>query len=74
MKEITGFPCGLVVKNLPVNAGHTDSIPGLGRSPGEGNGYCSSILAWNIPWTEELGELQSKGLQRVRHEWATNTN
>ena len=27
-----------VVKNLPVNAGDTDSIPGLGRSPGEGNG------------------------------------
>ena len=34
----------------------------------------SSILAWNIPWTEELGELQSMGLQRVGHEWATNTN
>ena len=27
-----------VVKNLPVNAGDTDSIPGLGRFPGEGNG------------------------------------
>ena len=27
-----------VVKNLPVNVGDTDSIPGLGRSPGEGNG------------------------------------
>ena len=27
-----------VVKNLPVNAGDTDSIPGLGRSPGEGSG------------------------------------
>ena len=27
----------------------------------------SSILAWEIPWTEELGGLQSKGLQRVRH-------
>ena len=26
----------------------------------------SSILAWRIPWTEELGGLQSKGLQRVR--------
>ena len=32
------FPGGLVVKNLPANAGDTDSIPGLGRSPGEGNG------------------------------------
>ena len=27
----------------------------------------SSILAWEIPWTEELGRLQSMGLQRVRH-------
>ena len=27
----------------------------------------SSILAWKIPWTEELGRLQSRGLQRVRH-------
>ena len=27
----------------------------------------SSILAWKIPWTEEPGGLQSRGLQRVRH-------
>ena len=27
----------------------------------------SSILAWRIPWTEELGRLQSMGLQSVRH-------
>ena len=33
----------------------------------------SSILAWRIPWTEELGGLQSMGLQRVAHNWATNT-
>ena len=30
----------------------------------------SSILAWRIPWTEEAGGLQSKGLKRVRHDWA----
>ena len=29
-----------------------------------------SILAWKIPWTEELGGLQSTGSQRVRHDWA----
>ena len=28
----------------------------------------SNILAWRIPWTEEPGELQSMGSQRVRHE------
>ena len=34
----------------------------------------SSILAWKILWTEEPGRLQSMGMQRVRHDWATNTS
>ena len=34
----------------------------------------SSILAWRIPWTEDLGRLQSMGSQRVRQVWVTNTN
>ena len=33
------FPGGSVVKNPPANAGDAGSIPGLGRSPGEGKGY-----------------------------------
>ena len=33
----------------------------------------SSILIWRIPWPGEPGELQSKGSQRVGHDWATNT-
>ena len=33
----------------------------------------SSILAWEIPWTEEPDRLQSMELQRVRHNWETNT-
>ena len=33
-----GFPGGSVVENPPVNAGYTGSVPGSGRSPGEGNG------------------------------------
>ena len=28
----------------------------------------SSILAWEIPWTEEVGRVQSMGLQRVGHD------
>ena len=32
----------------------------------------SSILAWKIPWAEEPGRLQSMGLQRVGHDWATS--
>ena len=31
----------------------------------------SSILAWKIPWAEKPGGLQSMGLERVRHDWAT---
>ena len=36
--SIWGFPGGSMVKNLPANAGDAGSIPGLGRSPEEGNG------------------------------------
>ena len=32
----------------------------------------SSILAWEIPWTEEPGGLWSMGSQRVRHDWETS--
>ena len=32
----------------------------------------SSTLAWQIPWTEEPGGLQSMGSLRVRHDWATS--
>ena len=49
-----------MVKNPPANVGDVrdaDSIPGLGRSPGGGNGNHSNILAWRIPWTEEPGGL-----------------
>ena len=34
----TGFPGGSVVKSQPANAENAGSIPGSGRSPGEGNG------------------------------------
>ena len=33
----------------------------------------SSILAWEIPWTEDPGRLQSMGPQRIGHDWANNT-
>ena len=49
-----------MVKNPPANAGDPNSIPRSGRFPGEGNGN-SSILAWEIPRTEEPGGLQSIG-------------
>ena len=40
------------------DAGDTGLIPGLGRSPGEGNDNPLQYLAWIIPWTEEPGRLQ----------------
>ena len=57
-----------MVKHLPA-AGDLGMIPGLGRSPGEGNGSThSSILAWRIPGTGEPGGLPSVGLHRVGHD------
>ena len=60
----------LVVKNTPANAGDvtdTGSIPGSGRSPGRGHGNWFQYCCLGIPWTGEPAELQSVGLQRVRH-------
>ena len=34
----------------------------------------SSTLAWKIPWTEKPDRLQSMGLQRVGHDWATSSS
>ena len=64
-----GFPGALVIRTLPADAGNTrdsDLIPGSGRSPGGVHGNPCSILAWEIPWTEEAGGLHSMGSQRVR--------
>ena len=60
-----GFPDGSEVKNPAANAGDLGSIPGMGRSPGEGNGNSLQYSCWKIPWTEEPGRLLSLGSQRV---------
>ena len=65
---MAGFPGGSEVKASACNAGELGSIPGSGRSPGGGIATHSSIFAWEIPWTEELGGLQSMGLQRVGYD------
>ena len=38
-----------MVKKLPASTGDAGSVPGLGRSPGEGNATYSSMLAWENP-------------------------
>ena len=45
------FPCGSAGRESACNAGDLGSIPGFGRSPGEGKATNFSILAWRIPWT-----------------------
>ena len=61
-----GFPGGSDGKEYASNVGDQDSIPGLGRSPVEGNSTHSSTLAWRILWTEEPGGLKSMGSTKSR--------
>ena len=66
-----GFPGATVVRNPPASAGHARDvgfIPGSGRSFGGGRATHSSLLAWEIPWTEETGGPRSMGVQGVRHD------
>ena len=60
-----------MVKHPPANAGEKGSVPGLGRSPGERNGSLLQYSCLGNTWTEEPGQLQSTGLQRVRHSLVT---
>ena len=59
----------LVAQNLPANAGVSGLIPFWEDHLGKEMATHSSILAWEIPWTEEPGGLWSMGSQRVRHDW-----
>jgi len=64
----------LVVKHLPANAGDVrDWIRFLDQKNALEKEMAthSSIFAWEIPWTEESSRLQSTGLQRVGHDWAS---
>ena len=62
-----GLPGDSDGKESACITGDPGLIPGLGRSPGGGNGKHSSILAWRIPCTEEPGRLYSMGSQTVGH-------
>ena len=62
---VLGIPSGAVVKNLSASAGETGATPGQEDPLEEEMAALSSILAWDIPWTEEPGGLQSMGPQRV---------
>ena len=60
-----GFPCSSVGKESACSAGDPGSMPGLGRSPGEGKGYP----------LQYSGLENSMGSQRgVGHNWVTFTS
>ena len=50
-----GFPGGSAVMNPLANAGAVGSIPGLGRSPGEGNGYSPQYSCLENPMDRAAG-------------------
>ena len=62
--RLLGFPGGSVVKNTPANTGDTGLIPGLGRSPGEGNGTLILDSCLGNPMDRGAWRLQSLQLQK----------
>ena len=61
-----GLPCWLSGKEFTCQAGDMGLIHGSGRFLVKEMATHSSILAWEIPWTEEPGRLQSMGLQKSK--------
>ena len=68
IQESEGFSGGLEGKEFACSMGDSDSIPGSGRFPREGNGNLPQYPCRKIPWIEEPGRLQSMGLQRAGHD------
>ena len=66
-----GVPGASVLKNLPANARTQVQSLGPEEPLEEEMATHSDILAWEIPWTEEPGRLQSTGSQRVEYGLAT---
>ena len=68
---IWGFPSGTMVKNISANIGDEEiQLSSLGWEDHLEQEMAThfSIIAWKIPWTEELAELQSMGSQKVGYD------
>ena len=63
-----------MVKNLPANTGDMGLILGSGRSPEKDMATHSSILAWEIPWTEEPGSYSPWGCKELGMTYQLNSN
>ena len=70
--HVLGFPDGIVVKNLPAKQETWVRSLSWDDPLEKEMATHASILAWRIPWTEEPGGLQSKGLRKARHDLETN--
>ena len=68
LKNLKHSPWWLSYKESTCNVGDLGSIPGLGRAPGEGNGY---LLQYS--GLKNSMDCIVLGLQRVRHDWVTFT-
>ena len=66
-----GLPSVSMVKNPPANAGDVGSIPGWGRSPGEGNGDRFQYPCLRNPMDRGTWWATARGWQRVQHALAT---
>ena len=62
-----GFPGGSVVKNLPASAGDKGSVPGSGRSPGEGDGNPLQYLSLENSGQRSLAGESPRDHKRVGH-------
>ena len=68
-----GLPSGSAVKNPTCNEGDKDSIPGMGRSPGEGNGNPLQHSCLGNPMDRGAWQDTVHGdYKRVRHDLVTN--
>ena len=89
LKQLSMHACTPMLTCFPSGSESKESVRAVSESPvgqetqvwslgqedplEQGMAIHSNVLTQKIPWTKELGRLQSMGLQRVRHNWATNT-
>ena len=69
-----GFPHSSVGKESACNAGDPGLIPGLGRSPGEGNGNTLQYSCLENSMDGGAWSATVHGVSRVRHNWLTFTH
>ena len=66
-----GFPCSSVSKESASSAGYLGSIPGSGKSPGEGNGNPLQYSCLENPTDRRIWQATVHAVARVRHDLAT---